>query len=267
MVLDKLLNAVVFAKRICVIVTEWLLGRQKRAFSQCPLLCGYGWYGYWVLLGAIMIEFAIGPGHSYGINSFIDNFISDLDLTRTELSSMWAGAMVVSSLLVFGVGWAVDEFGSLFVAMISAVLFSATLLGLGYATTPYALMPLLCTLRLFGPEALGICGRTAMNRWFVTTRGKACALKCVFENALLIQPVLFLHLIKQLGWRETYKSLAGCSLCVLAGAMLLLRDLPEKYGPPRRADTCLTGGGRRRGRCRSHGDLPGNRRRRVRPGH
>ena len=52
----------------------------------------------------------------------------------------------------------------------------------------------------------------------------------MFENALLIQPVLFLHLIKQLGWRETYKSLAGCSLCVLAGAMLLLRDFPEKYG-------------------------------------
>ena len=46
-------------------------------------------YGWWVVLGSVLLRLASAPGHSFGINAFVEHFVADLDLERTLISSMW----------------------------------------------------------------------------------------------------------------------------------------------------------------------------------
>jgi MFS family permease len=187
-------------------------------------------YGRFILVATLFIELAIGCGHSYGLNAFVDSWINSFDTTRTELSVMFGVAMIISSLMVPAAGWAVDTYGSLAVVATTAIIFSGSILALSFTHSVYAFGVLMCCIRFAGPEAAGLAGRTALNRWYIKYRGSMGAIKSTFENMLLAQPVVFSFAIEHIGWRATYKYLSGFVVATFCVAIVFLRDFPEHYG-------------------------------------
>ena len=54
-------------------------------------------YGWWVLCGCFLLQLASAPGHTFGVNAFVESWIRELGLTRTQVSTNWFLASTTSA--------------------------------------------------------------------------------------------------------------------------------------------------------------------------
>jgi MFS family permease len=167
------------------------------------------YYG-WVVLGAAsVLIFASGPGHSFGVNIFVDYFISDLKLSRSMVSLVWAGSLAVSSFMLPAVGYLLDTIGVRLVVLVSIIGFCIALVLMSQASGVISLAVAISLLRFFGPECLVLSANTTINRWFIRQRGFAMAVCGVVSNIMLAYPAFCTALIGYTGsWRKAYVQLA-----------------------------------------------------------
>jgi MFS family permease len=180
------------------------------------------YYG-WVVLGAAsVLIFATGPGHSFGVNVFVDHFIADLHISRSILSLVWASALALSSVLLPIVGILLDTIGVRPVVLFATLGFCFALILMSRATGIVSLSFAVCLLRFFGPECLVLSANTTINRWFVRKRGVAMALSNVVGNIMLAYPAFCTALILRANsWRTAYVQLS-----VMVSADLLFIRIP-----------------------------------------
>ncbi len=83
---------------------------ERLAESSLPLRSGY-YYG-WVIvaIGGIGMFFS-GPGQTYTIAVFIESYMSGMDLSRSEISAMYAAASLLAGGCMLFAGGPVDKFG------------------------------------------------------------------------------------------------------------------------------------------------------------
>ena len=131
---------------------------------------------------------------------------------------LWGIALLVSSLLLPVVGWALDVLGVRVVVAVATTGFSLALWGLGtiqtdaktifeFGQTSFSLSAKLCvllaTMRFCGPECLVLAATTTTNRWWVRHRGRAMAVVNFFGNIILLFPALTFSLMSRIGGSRT----------------------------------------------------------------
>eukprot|EP00039_Didymoeca_costata_P008171 m.108761 g.108761 ORF g.108761 m.108761 type:complete len:406 (-) comp13977_c0_seq2:138-1355(-) len=169
-----------------------------------------------VLLASGLLITITGPGHSTGINTYVPYFEKDLDISLTTISFLWMAALTASSVLTPIAGFLLDCFGARAASLLSSVLYAMALLGLSFANSVEVFTVALSLLRFSGPECM-VLANTTVNRWFVSSRGKANAILRLFDNLMIMFPMLSTFLIDTFDWRISLAimsvSLGSVGLC------------------------------------------------------
>lgn len=185
----------------------------------------------WHVVGAGMLMLiAASPGTTDAMNAFIDSFIDAFRMSRKDVSYSLVIASLFSAVAAPFVGEALDSYGAR--RMFKVVASSHVLLLLLFSGAQSGAQTAACLagLRLLGPESLTLIASTTVNRWFERHRGKASAALLSTDIVVVLAPTFCKWIIKKLGWRGSYATLAGLSALLLLPAAWAMRDSPESEG-------------------------------------
>jgi MFS family permease len=189
-------------------------------------------YGWWIVISAMLVTFASGPGQSFMFTVFIDPIIDDTGFSRTELSSIYAAGTVVSALAVMIVSRLSDRFGPRLMLLIMGTIFGMACIALSTATGIIAMSVSLALLRGLGQGAMPVNGSLLVSQWFIIRRGRAMAIMGLGGAiTIAVMPNLGQFLIGILSWRGAYMALGVMVWAiVLPLAIFVIRNKPEDVG-------------------------------------
>lgn len=188
------------------------------------------YYGWAILFSSICLDLCTAPGHSTGINVFLDHLIAGVGQTRSGMALTYSTALFVSAMLTPWAGRAVDAYGAQRVAHAAVALFAAALVGISCATSALQLGVCFCVLRFAGPECMYVCANTTLYRWWVKRRGRVALIRSLDEVLLVSFPALIGGTLASIGWRDTYRVMAIAVLVIGWTASSILRETPEAHG-------------------------------------
>ncbi|WIG97911.1 MFS transporter [Myxococcus sp. SDU36] len=186
------------------------------------------YYG-WVVVGVGLLCTALSsPGQSFIFSLYLDAFISDLGLSRLELSSTYGAATLAAAACLPLLGrWADRTTARTFLVSILCAL-GVTQLAFSCASSLTHLAVGFFFLRLLGQGALGLGTLTFTVRWFRRYRGRALGLVSLgYAVGELLFPGLIIWLLAALGWRGSLGVVGVSYLLVFAplvGRLLRERD-------------------------------------------
>jgi MFS family permease len=207
-----------------------LLAQQRDALAlQINDRVFYGWV---MLAVAALGMFASGPAQSHIFSVFITPISADLGISRTSLSSAYAGATLVAAFGLPYVGRLVDRFGVRRVLLTVALLFGAACIAFGTIGQIVVLGLGFAALRFLGQGSLMLCSANLVAQWFSRKRGFALSLMALgFSASIAVHPPLAQWLIDQVGWRQTWLWLGLVTWALLLPPILLLiQNRPEDLG-------------------------------------
>ena len=189
-------------------------------------------YG-WIIVGVAMLAtFASGPGQSYLFSVFIDPIIADTGMSRTGISTLYAGGTFISAAMVMVISRLADQRGPRFTLTLIGLAFGLACFGMAFATGWLLTALALAALRGLGQGALPINGTLLIAQWFVARRGRAMAIAGLggaLSTATL--PPLARLLIDGVGWRNSYLVFGIFIWAVVVPvAIFLVRNRPEDVG-------------------------------------
>jgi len=189
-------------------------------------------YGWVMLAVAGLGMFASGPAQSHLFSVFIRPISEDLGISRTAVSSAYAGATLVAAFGLPYVGQLVDRFGVRRVVLTVALLFGAACMAFGSVDHVLLLALGFAALRFLGQGSLMLCSANLVAQWFSRKRGFALSLMALgFSASIAAHPPLAQWLIDQVGWREAWLWLGLMSWALLVPLILLLiQNKPEDLG-------------------------------------
>jgi MFS family permease len=189
-------------------------------------------YGWWIVLSAMLITFASGPGQSFMFTVFIDPIIEDTGYSRTMLSSVYAAGTVVSALAVMIVSRLSDRKGPRLMLIVMGIVFGSACIALSMATGIAAMAVALALLRGLGQGAMPVNGSLLVSQWFILRRGRAMAIMGLGGAVTIaVMPNLGQFLIEALSWRGAYFALGLMVWAiVLPLAVFVVRNKPEDIG-------------------------------------
>jgi len=215
--------------------------QSSRLIQGVPIF--YGWVVLAVgTLGVIMTS----PGQTYAVSIFIEHFIDDLGLSRSLVSTLYAGGTLTGSLALPFVGREIDRRGTRIMMVLIAGVFGAACIYMGAVRGALMLGIGFVAIRMFGQGSLTLVSQNAINQWWVFRRGAVLGLSGLFASLLGLGafPIFINWLIPQVGWRLTYGLLGALLLMVMVPlGYLLVRERPELYGlhpdgsPPEERDS------------------------------
>ncbi|OJF94178.1 MFS transporter [Alkalibacterium sp. 20] len=189
----------------------------------------YGWVI--VAVGALSVFFS-SPGQTFSVSIFIDFYIEEFGWSRSQISSFYSIATLVSGLSMPFVGDIIDKQGHRKATVIVAGLFGATLLWMSAIRAPWMILIGFLFIRMFGQGSLTLIPSVLIPQWFEKKRGRALSLISiggVIGSALV--PPLNNFLIQTYGLSIAWLFWAGLMLLVmLPAAALLIRNRPEDMG-------------------------------------
>jgi MFS family permease len=189
-------------------------------------------YGWWIVLSAMAVTFAAGPGQSFMFTVFIDPIIDDTGYSRTLVSSIYAAGTVVSAMAVMIVSRLSDRKGPRTMLIIMGLVFGAACIALSLATGMIAMAISLALLRGLGQGAMPVNGSLLVSQWFIIRRGRAMAILGLGGAlTIAVMPNLGQFLIGLLEWRGAYFALGLMVWAiVLPLAIFVIRNKPEDVG-------------------------------------
>ncbi|MFO8068824.1 MAG: MFS transporter [Alkalibacterium sp.] len=189
----------------------------------------YGWVI--VAIGALSVFFS-APGQTFSVSIFIDFYIEEFGWSRSQISSFYSIATLVSGLSMPFVGDIIDKQGHRKATVIVAGLFGATLLWMSAISAPWMILIGFLFIRMFGQGSLTLIPSVLIPQWFEKKRGRALSLISiggVLGSALV--PPLNNFLIQTYGLSATWLFWAALMLTImLPAAALLIRNRPEDMG-------------------------------------
>lgn len=189
-------------------------------------------YGWVILAVAAIGMFASGPGQSHIFSVFITPISEDLGISRTSVSSAYAGATLVAAFGLPYVGRLVDRFGVRRVVLAVAVLFGAAAIAFGRVTDVVLLALGFAALRFLGQGSLMLSSANLVAQWFSRKRGFALSLMALgFSASMAVHPALAQWLIDQVGWRDAWLWLGVITWALLIPVILIfVQNKPEDLG-------------------------------------
>lgn len=187
-----------------------------------------------VLVVAILTAALTGPGQTIGVSVFIDHFVDDLELSRSQVSGAYLVGTLTGSLILPMVGRFIDRRGVRIAQMIIGVLFAGALLNMSFVTGLISLAIGFIGIRLLGQGSLSLVSTVTVSLRFRQNRGTALGIYSVFASGLMaLTPVLLAACISTVGWRGAWRIAAiAIAITVVPLAWLGLRHMPKSSNAP-----------------------------------
>lgn len=189
----------------------------------------YGWVI--VAVGALSVFFS-SPGQTFSVSIFIDFYIEQFGWSRSQISSFYSIATLISGLSMPFVGDVIDKQGHRKATVIVAALFGATLLWMSAIQAPWMILIGFLFIRMFGQGSLTLIPSVLIPQWFEKKRGRALSLISiggVIGSAFV--PPFNNFMIETYGLQFAWLVWAGLMLVImLPAAALLIRNRPEDIG-------------------------------------
>ncbi len=193
----------------------------RRAVKVAP------WIGV-VTAGGILSAMT-APGQTAGLSVFTDPLISELGLSRTEISvSYLLGTLVGAAALPF-VGRALDRWSVRAVTAVIGLVFSTFLIVLSLAGDVFGLTAGFIGVRMAGQGALSLAATTVVARTITHRRGLALGIAtAVGSGGISLTPVLLASAIPDIGIQLAWRFEAIAVLCVVTPIAFLLPRTPHR---------------------------------------
>lgn len=191
------------------------------------------YYGWVILFAGVVGTIMSSPGQTYSFSIFIEQFIKDLGITRSTVSTLYMVGTLTAGMTMPFVGRQIDKRGPRVVVGVVTVLFAlacvymstvqnAVMLGIGFLF-----------MRMLGQGSMTIVSSNILNQWWVRRRGLILSLAGVISSLLGSGsfPTLINLLIDRFGWRSSYRILGlAVFVIMLPVGQLLFKRRPEDYG-------------------------------------
>lgn len=207
------------------------------------------YYGWIILIaGALGVLFSI-PGQTMGVSVFTDHLITNLKLSRVNISVAYMIGTLSSALLMTYAGKLYDRFGVRIVASAAALLlgcnlfflsksvvissYLGNLMGIPGERVAFVVMVVgFFGIRFCGQGVLTLVSRGMVMKWFDLHRGFVAALMGIITSfGFSYAPVLFQFLIDRSTWYQAWLFLGTVLILgVIPFILLIFRDSPESCG-------------------------------------
>ena len=190
------------------------------------------YYGWWIVLGAILCNIAsLSVGQSV-VGVFTQPVTESLGWKVWQYTlgpSIAVGIGAFSSVVV---GQVLDTRGSRPLIFIGSIVSAVCLFLLGIQSSLIVFIPIYLIAGIGGWNLFSsFVVNSAVNKWFVRKRGWALALGSAgISLGSLITPLVLTGVVDNYGWRTGYFTLSLFVLLVVFPIGILMRRSPEDYG-------------------------------------
>jgi MFS family permease len=189
-------------------------------------------YGWRILGLAIITGGLTGPGQTIGVSVFVDQFISDLGMSRSEVSTAYLIGTLIAALGLPLIGRRVDRVGVRRAMTVIGVAFGAALVGMAGVQGFVALAIGFVAIRLLGQGSLMLVSTVAVTLWFEKRRGTVLGIFSTGTAIVMaLVPVGLSLVIEGYGWRvASLTSAVMIWLVVVPIARFGMIDRPSDVG-------------------------------------
>lgn len=187
----------------------------------------------WRILGLAIITGALtGPGQTIGVSVFVDHFIADLGLTRSQVSTAYLIGTATAAVGLPLVGRRIDQHGSRKGMMAIGLAFGAALVAMSGVQGFVTLAAGFVLIRLFGQGSLTLVSTVAVTHWFERRRGTVLGMFSTGVSVLMaLVPVGLSFAIAAFDWRIAWVVAAACVWFVVVPiARYGIIDTPASVG-------------------------------------
>lgn len=187
----------------------------------------------WRILALATVTGALtGPGQTLGVSVFVDHFIADLGLSRSQVSTAYLIGTLIAAFGLPLVGQRIDSSGARRTMTWIGGAFGVALIAMAGVQGFVTLMIGFAAIRLLGQGSLTLVSTVAVTHWFSRRRGTALGMFSTGVGILMsLVPVGLSLVIEAYDWRLAWVT-AGVViwLTVLPIARLGIIDTPASVG-------------------------------------
>ena len=111
------------------------------------------------------------PGQTYVVSIFIEDFIADLGISRSLISTLYTLGTLIGSFALPIVGYQIDRRGARLMVGVITALFGLACVYMGYVQNAVMLGFGFIALRMLGQGSLGMVCTNVINQWWARRRG------------------------------------------------------------------------------------------------
>lgn len=181
---------------------------------------------------AAVTMFMSAPGQSYSVAAFVDPMLKDLQILRSEYSTAYVIATLVSGLSLPFIGRLLDAQGARRMLPLVALLLGLSCYWMSGVRDLVGLCIGFCMVRCLGQGTMTMISTWLVGEWFERRRGLATGLVGLGGTLSVMSfPQVNNALIEAFGWRTAWLVL-GVLVCgaVILPALLFVRNRPEDLG-------------------------------------
>lgn len=202
------------------------LGIQLAHFLRPTLF--YGWI---ILLIAVLAQIMTAPGQTVGVSEFKDQFGENLQLSSRSVALYYCYGTAIGSLGLPIFGFLIDRFGCRFTLCLVTILLSATCFFLGNPQTLFGLLVVFTLLRMLGQGALSLVASTMVSLWFRRRLALAYSVMSVGSGlGMMMIPYIFKPLFQGQSLDAAFGWIALGVLALFPIGLLLVINRPQKLG-------------------------------------
>jgi len=162
-------------------------------------------FGWRMVALAAITGAMTGPGQTIGVSVFIDHFIEDLGISRSEVSTTYLIGTLAAAVVLPLIGNRIDHIGVKRAMTLIAIAFGIALVAMAGVNGLLALTVGFFAIRLFGQGSLSLASTLAVTHWFDRKRGLALGIMATAMSILMaLVPVILNLVIEAYSWRTAW---------------------------------------------------------------
>lgn len=187
-------------------------------------------YGWWMILAAIIFNMYIGGITVYGFTAFYTPMRLELGCTQTEMAFASSLRSIEGGIAMPLVGLFIDRIGVRKCIIIGVIILCLSFLLMSRVDTVTAFYVAFLIMALGNTMGGGLAMYSAIANWFRRRRSRALGILSAGFGISGIMTPLLVYLIDNYGWRNTLFGLALSFIVIGIPLALVIRHRPEPYG-------------------------------------
>jgi len=189
------------------------------------------YYGWYMLLLAMVAAIATSPGQTFGVSIFNEPMRLELNLTHGQLALAYTLGTLLGAIPITWIGGKADRIGLRRALLLVLAMFGGACLVMAATLNWIMLVVGFTLLRMLGPGGLSLLSSNILPFWFQRRLGTLEGFRqTAMALGMAVIPAVNLWLVLAIGWRGAYL-LMGCGLVMLLPVFWLwFRNHPREVG-------------------------------------
>lgn len=190
------------------------------------------YYGWSIVLVAILTQTVTGVGQTYGISVFNPFLLDSLGISLSVLTGTYMVGTLAAALPQFFIGSLMDRFGIQRTTLAVGILLGGACLAFSRINSVLTLLIGFFLLRLLGQGGLSLLAGNMPAMWFQKKLGTVTGfVSSGYSISMALVPPFFLFLITRLGWRSAYAVLGILVWAIIVPLVsMIYKDQPADVG-------------------------------------